>query len=101
MSATGIKDIPALILIGSLFASCILIQSSYDMAVATSYQAASLSSAGTTTISTTSNFRINSQNCPGEVAIYVHGWTPVADKVCDRSAFSDFSWYCHGINSLN
>jgi hypothetical protein len=75
MSATGIKDIPALILMGSLFASSILIQSSYDMAVATSYQAASLSSAGTT-ISTTSNFRINSQNCPGEVAIYVHGWTP-------------------------
>ena len=75
MSTKGIRDIPKLILVTSLLAFAIFLQSSFDMAVATSSQGASLSS-GSTTISTTSDFRIDSQNCPGEVALYVHGWTP-------------------------
>lgn len=75
MSTTRVRDIPKLILVTSLFASAVFVQSSFDMTVATSNQAGSQSSPSPT-ISTTSDFRIDSQNCPGEVALYVHGWTP-------------------------
>ncbi len=62
----------------SLFAYAVFVQSSSVnlMALAASYQTASLSSTNTT-ISTTANFRIDKQNCPSEAAVYVHGWIPI------------------------
>ncbi len=51
--------------------------SSADIALAASYQTASLSPVNTT-IRTTVNFRIDKENCPSEVAVlYVHGWIPI------------------------